>query len=100
MYQGVLYRYLGHSEPSDSRKCVRPQYNKIYVSWSKNKGNKYLESKLYGVKTLLACNVNYPYFGIDLSAFGMSRGNEREVVFPTIEETMTSIKFIEENDDE
>ncbi len=95
LYQGVLYRYLGHgdvSEDCDSR--VEPQYNDIYVSWSKNSENSYIESKLYGVITLIECEVSGNYYGIDLGAFGVVRGNEAEVVFPTIKETVKDISYI------
>lgn len=111
VYTGNLYRYLGKSDPFN-RDRVSPQYNKIYVSWSKGKENSYLRSKLYGPKTQLSCNVQLPYFGIDIEGFTMyyhkhinsdiliARGTEREVVFPTIQECIYSVKYIEDGIDE
>lgn len=46
--------------------------------------------------TLLTCRIDEPYYGTDLEVFGAVRGNEAEVVFPTIRETITDIKYIEE----
>lgn len=111
VYTGNLYRYLGKSDPFN-RDRVSPQYNKIYVSWSKGKENSYLRSKLYGPKTQLSCNVQLPCFGIDIEGFTMyyhkhinsniliARGTEREVVFPTIQECIYSIEYIEDGIDE
>lgn len=97
LYRGILYRYLGHGliEGNISNR-VEPQYNDIYVSWSKQPQNSYIESKLYGTMTLLTCRIDEPYYGIDLEVFGAVRGNEAEVVFPTIRETIKDIKYIEE----
>lgn len=95
LYRGTLYRYLGHST-SDSviNEKVEPEYNKIYVSWSKTPNNS-VTGKLCGTKTLLVCDVAEPHYGIDLEIFGVVRSNETEVVFPTIKETITDIKYIE-----
>lgn len=99
LYRGTVYRYLGNDTPSN--RIIKPQYNNIYVSWSKKPENTYLESKLYGVKTRLYCDIKEPYFGIDLEQLGISKGNEKEVVFPTLEEFITNIEYIsEDNDDE
>lgn len=96
LYHGVLYRYLGHGSADDNiDNKVEPVYNNIYVSWSKKPQNYYIESKLYGVMTLLTCNIIEPYYGIDLEPFGVVRGDEAEVVFPTIKETITDITYIE-----
>lgn len=98
LYQGTIYRYLGHDHPS--KKVVVPKYNEIYVSWSKEPENDYIESKLYGPVTWMSCKIAEPLYGIDLDVIGSSRANEHEVVFPTIEEYITEIKYIsEENDD-
>lgn len=95
LYRGLLYRYLGYgSAEENADKRVEPQYNNIYVSWSKQPKNHYIESKLYGTMTLLTCKVDEPYYGIDLEAFGVVRGQEAEVVFPTIKETITEIRYI------
>lgn len=94
LYQGTLYRYLGYGyAKGDTKKKIEPVYNTIFVSWSKNSYNSYIESKLYGTLTLLSCNVSGNYYGIDLTAFGISRGDEEEVVFPTIEETIVGIEY-------
>lgn len=98
LYQGTIYRYLGHNHPS--KKVVIPQYNEIYVSWSKKPENDYIESKLYGPVTWMSCEIAESLYGIDLDVIGSSRASEHEVVFPTIEEYITEIKYIsEENDD-
>lgn len=44
--------------------------------------------------TLLTCKVDEPYYGIDLEVFGVVRGQEAEVVFQTIKETITEIRYI------
>lgn len=99
LYRGTVYRYLGRDYPTDD--VVSPIYDDIYVSWSKEPKNDYLLSKLYGTITWMSCEINAPFYGIDLDALGCSRANEHEVVFPTIEECITEIKYIsEENDDE
>lgn len=98
LYRGAIYRYLGNNHPS--KKVVIPQYNEIYVSWSKEPENNYIESKLYGPVTWMSCEIAEPLYGIDLDVIGSSRADEHEVVFPTIEEYITEIKYIsEENDD-
>lgn len=97
LYRGLLYRYLGNGTVEENAdKRVEPQYNNIYVSWSKQPKNCYIESKLYGTMTLLTCKIDEPYYGIDLEAFGVVRGQEAEVVFPTIKETITEVKYIRE----
>jgi len=105
IYTGKLYRYLGKSDPFNKEQ-VLPQYNKIYVSWSKNQDNLYLRSKLFGPITQLSCNVQFPYFGVDIEGFTafyhkhinnnvlIARGTEREVVFPTIQEVIYAIRYI------
>ena len=97
LYRGSLYRYLGKgSAEENADKRIEPQYDNIYVSWSKQPKNYYIESKLYGTMTLLTCKIDEPYYGIDLEAFGVVRGEEAEVVFPTIKETITEIRYIRE----
>ena len=94
LYQGIVYRYLGNSGSQHKSKKIKPQYNDIYVSWSKNPTNQYIESKLYGIMTIITCNISGSYYGIDLTAFkNISRGEEAEVVFPTIEKTITNIEY-------
>lgn len=97
LYRGFLYRYLGHgSRKGNTDNRVEPQCNNIYVSWSKRPENSYIESKLYGTMTLVTCRIDEPYYGIDLEAFGVTRGDEAEVVFPTVKETITDVRYIEE----
>lgn len=92
LYNGKLYRYLGYATASKPHLGkIIPSYNNIYVSWSKSQNNAYLLEKLKGAATLLICSVEPPLYGIDLCAFSISRGNEEEVVFPTIKETIISI---------
>lgn len=112
LYQGKIYRYLGHSSCENSKSPVEPIYDDIYVSWSKEPNNPYIESKLYGTMTWISAEIKAPYYGIDLEGiekavllitdkeFTISRGNEHEVVFPTIKECITEIKHIECNDEE
>jgi hypothetical protein len=96
LYRGTIYRYLGHcSDDNDTESKVEPKYDGIYVSWSKNPNNHYIQSKLYGTKTLVTCVIDEPYYGIDLDAFGVVKGDETEVVFPTLQETVTSIENVE-----
>ena len=93
LFQGTVYRYLGYgSAIGDINKPKEIKYNNIYVSWSKNKRNEYIESKLYGVITLMTCEISDDYYGIDLEELGVSRGYEREVVFPNYENLVTKIK--------
>lgn len=72
LYRGLLYRYLGYGfVEKNADKRVEPQYNNIYVTWSKQPKNHYIESKLYGTMTLLTYKIDEPYYGIDLEAFGV-----------------------------
>ena len=92
LYTGTVYRYLGESELY--KKADTPIYNDIYVSWSKCPDNNYLLSKLYGPVTMMSCEIVAPLYGIDLDIIASSRGNEHEVVFPTIKKCITEIKYI------
>lgn len=95
LYQGKVYRYAGYCSSRDiKKKPIQPKYNEIYVSWSKEPKNGYIESKLYGKMTWIEAEIKPPYFGIDLEAIGSSRGNEKEVVFPTLKDCVTNIKYI------
>ena len=93
LYRGILYRRLGY--PSDSRNTsfVIPEYNEIFVSWSKNCDNTYFYPKYNSYVTIMTCNVDEPYYGIDLEPFGVVKGNEQEVVFPTIDNTIINIEY-------
>ena len=91
LYRGTVYRYLGKNYPSDE--VVVPCYDGVYVSWSKQDGNSYLLSKLYGPVTKLTCEIAEPMYGIDLDILECTRGNEQEVVFPTIEQCVAEIQY-------
>lgn len=45
--------------------------------------------------THLTCHTKNPHYGIDLEAFGQSRGTEDEVVFPMVEENIDRVEYIE-----
>ena len=106
-YNGIVYRYLGYGSSinKNRHKKIIPEYNNIFVSWSKNSKNSYLESKLYGIKTKIILEIPDRAFGIDIEGFQefineeldcnfyISRGEEREVVFPTIEEYVIEVKY-------
>ena len=95
LYQGKIYRYLGYGISSNrKKKAIEPNYDGVYVSWSKEPKNGYTESKLYGEMTWIESEIKYPYFGIDLEAMESSVGNEKEVVFPTLKDCVTNIKYI------
>ena len=95
LYQGKIYRYLGYGISSNrQKKAIDPNYDGVYVSWSKESTNSYIESKLYGKITWIEAEIKPPYFGIDLEKMGISKGKEREVVFPTLKDCVTNIKYI------
>lgn len=94
LYCRTIYRCLRHcSVDKDTESKVEPEYNNIYVSWSKKPNNSYIQSKLYGTITRMTCAISEPYYGIDLGAFGVGKGDEAEVVFPTVEEMITDIVY-------
>lgn len=92
LYRGTVYRYLGRNYPSNE--VVVPCYDGIYVSWNKEDGNSYLLSKFYGLVTKITCEIAEPMYGIDLDRLGCSRGSEKEVVFQTVEQYITEIKYL------
>lgn len=95
LYQGKIYRYLGYGISSNrKKKAIEPNYDGVYVSWSKEPQNSYIESKLYGEMTWIEAEIKSPYFGIDLETMESSVGNEKEVVFPTLKDCVTNIKYI------
>lgn len=94
LFRGKAYRYLGHNESQGKNKKIKPIYNEIYVSWSKLNKIPYIESKLRGWMTLISCEIEEPFYGIDLDALDISRPHEKEVVFPTIEKLISDIKYI------
>lgn len=71
------------------------EYDHLWVSWSKNAKNWYIEEHLYGATTHLTCHIENPQYGIDLSAFGQSRGEENEVVYPMVEANIDRAEYIE-----
>lgn len=95
LYQGVVYRYLGYPNNSVLRKpeLKKVEYDGIFVSWSKNAAVPYLESKLRGTLTRVTCNISGDKYGIDLTALGVSRGDEAEVVFPTLKECVIKVEY-------
>lgn len=94
LYQGTVYRYIGYTRHTKINKGIVPEYNDIYVSWSKNSKNSYIESKLNGTITHMTCNIFGDVYGIDLSAFGVRLNDESEVVFPTVERYIINIDYI------
>lgn len=107
MYRGIVYRYLGIADSRNYRKKerVEPEYNGIFVSWSKSEENSYILSKLYGPVTWMKAEIKEPYFGIDIQGFELwcekwldespfiTRGEEKEVVFPTIAECIIEKRY-------
>lgn len=88
LYQGKIYRYIGYGNSQDCEKPLKIEYDNIWVSWSKEPNNSYFETKLYGKCIKLYATIENEKYGIDLESLGSSRNNEREVVFPTIKETI------------
>lgn len=111
VFHGTVYRYLGSADPYN-KTVVKPEYNNIYVSWSKEPQSSYIESKLYGTITWMSSEIQKPFFGIDLEGVEkaflaltgkkctISRGTEHEVVFPTIKECITEVKYIDRKGEE
>lgn len=104
VYRGIVYRYLGTAGKKNTRN-IPPRYSDIYVSWSKNPQSYYIESKLHGKYTVMSCAIKPPLYGIDIEGFNnffnttygehvvIAKANEREVVFPTVEGSITSISY-------
>lgn len=111
LYRGTVFRYLGHHSYDNNEGKIEPVFNDIYVSWSKEADNPYIESKLHGTMTWMSAEIQEPYYGIDLEGLEeaiyrlvdidcrLTRGNEREVVFQTIKECVREIKYLESNDE-
>ena len=99
LYNGVVYRKLGHGDSENCKHIIKPEFDNIYVSWNKEKENAYLDTKLYGPVTLLTAEIIEPHYGIDLEKLGVCAGEEREIVFPTYEEFIKDIEIIEEVED-
>lgn len=95
LYQGTVYRYLGCSSNSRLSKVApkEVEYDGVFVSWSKNAVIPYIESKLCGTLTRVTCNISGDKYGIDLTAFGVSKADESEVVFPTLKECVTNVEY-------
>lgn len=41
----------------------------------------------------MTCNISGDKYGIDLTALGVSRGDEAEVVFPTLKECVIKVEY-------
>ena len=95
LYEGTLYRYIGSSDKNHGNQHIEPEYDHHWVSWSKNAKNWYIEEHLYGAMTHLTCHTENPQYGIDLEAFGQSRGAEDEVVYPMVEDNIDRVEHIE-----
>lgn len=107
-FRGTVYRCLGFNDSRNHRKNekVEPRYSDIYVSWSKSETNSYIEEKLYGIRTWMKAEIKEPDFGIDIHGFELwcekwlgespfiTRGKEKEVVYPTLEKYIVEIKYI------
>lgn len=95
LYQGTVYRYLGYSSNSRLSKVApkEVEYDGVFVSWSKDAVIPYVESKLCGTLTRVTCNISGDKYGIDLTVFGVSKGVESEVVFPTLKEYVTNVEY-------
>ena len=96
LYRGTIYRYLGNGNPCKKiRKPIEPKYDGVYVSWStKEELTPYMDTKFYGVKTLLVANITKDY-GINLEYFDLvQQENENEIVYPTNKESIVGIKYI------
>ena len=107
IYTGTVYRYLGIADFRNYQKKlkVEPEYNEIFVSWSKSEKNLYIESKLSGPMTWMKAEIEKPEFGIDIHGFErwcerwfggfevITRGEEKEVVFPTLKKNILEIKY-------
>lgn len=101
IYQGIVYRYIGAKE----RDCSAPDiiYNNIYVSWSKEPYSDYIFNHIHTETTWIKCKIDAPMFGIDIEGFenwckkhfdkkiSISKGTEREIVFPTLKECTLDI---------
>lgn len=69
----------------------------------------YIESKLYGLKTWMKVEIKALDFGIDIEGMqkmfekltdeehSITRGEKREVVFPTIEDYIMNVKLSDKN---
>ena len=105
-FKGKIYRYLGHGIVQNRNKQIIVRYNNKYVSWSKNEENNYIESKLYGTKIILYCEIGKSNYGIDVEGFQefyneiykceimIARGEEKEVIYPTIKEEIYKEQLI------
>ena len=108
MFRGTVFRYLGFGYSLDAigKKHIDPINRDIYVSWSKSEKNQYIENKLYGPKTWIKAKIKEPEFGIDIQGFELwrktwfqedcviTRGNEKEVVFPTFKKNIVEIVYL------
>lgn len=97
LYQGPMYRVLGNGyEHINIRKYIEPEYDGIFVSWSKSENipTPYMKQKLYGPITKIKSIADGINYAIDLEFWGVSNSNEREVVFPTTRLAVENIKYL------
>lgn len=94
LYQGVVYRYIG-STCANNKKRIPPIFDSIYVSWCKNPRTPYFESKFHGPITILSSHIAGDLYGIDLDAFGVGRKHEAEVIFPTMQNCVIDVEYID-----
>jgi len=104
LYQGPVYRVLGHGDSSEKQNFIEPVYNNVFVSWSKNKNipTPNMLQKLYGPITLVEGYIENNSYGIDLTIFNVSKDKEDEIIFPMRKEIVKNIEYINrngENDD-
>ena len=86
VFQGKIYRFI-------NTKSIK--FDGFYVSWSKsNEFTPYMSEKLGAKNTYLLTAETGQNVGIDLEELGVSRPNEREVVFPTNKESIISIEKV------
>lgn len=97
LYQGKIYRILGHGESDNNLEIIKPYYSKNYVSWSKNSNipSPYFKQKLYGPITKIEATVTDDEYAIDLEALKVSKPGEKEVVYPTKENAIINISYID-----
>lgn len=105
LYEGELYRLIGHCDSRNCDSAVTPQYNGMWASWSKEdvRNIDTISSKLYGTKTFIKAHTG-KIKGIDINAFGINDKNpkyrEQEVVFPMIKEQIDDVVYISEDLDD
>lgn len=97
LYQGKIYRVLGHGESGNNLERIEPYYSKNFVSWSKSPDilTHYFKQKLHEPITKIEATVIDGEYAIDLEALKVSKPGEREVVYPTKENAILNISYID-----